>query len=172
MKRAVTVAILIAVFFVLQSTVMPVVELAGITPNLLIILVASTGYFRGKTGGLITGFFCGLLNDLFFSPMLGFYALVYMCIGYLCGYANREFFGFDFKLPILLTAVADLLYGLVVYWCLFMMRGRMNFLFYFRKVILPELVYTCVAALLVYRLLYLINARLDKEEKRRDHYFV
>ena len=77
MKRAITVGILIFVCFLLQSSVFTRLELGGITPNLLIVLTASFGFMRGEKSGLIIGFICGLLMDIFFAEYMGLYALVY-----------------------------------------------------------------------------------------------
>ncbi len=171
MKRGITLAILIFTFFILQSTVVQGIRLGGVVPNLTVILVTSTAFFRGKTTGLLTGFFCGLFSDFFFGDILGFYAVTYMCIGYLCGFATREFYDFDLKLPLLLIAASDLAYGMIVYWCLFMMRSRMNVSFYLLRIILPEVIYTTVAAVVVYRILYLINEKLTADETKRGGYF-
>ena len=78
MKRAVITGLLALLFFLLQSTLANYIEIAGISPNLLIILIVSVAFFSGKTAGMLTGFFCGLLVDLFFSDILGFYSMVYM----------------------------------------------------------------------------------------------
>lgn len=172
MKRGIVYAILIFVFFILQSTAVQAISLGGVVPNLLIILVVSLAFFRGKKTGLLVGFFCGLLNDLFFGDMIGFYAMIYMMIGYLCGFLSKEFYEFDLRLPLLLIAASDLVYSVVVYWCLFMMRSRMHFTFYLSKIILPELVFTVLASVIVYRVLFLINEALTLDEKRRDSYFV
>ena len=158
-------------FFILQSTVVYSLSLNGVSPNLIVILVVSMAFFRGKTTGLLTGFFCGLLNDFFFGDILGFYAMLYMCIGYLCGFASKEFYDFNLKLPLVLIAGADLIYSFVVYWCFFVMRSRMNLWFYMDRIILPELIYTTAAAIVVYRILFLINEKLTTDEKRRDGYF-
>ena len=172
MKRGIVFAILIFLFFILQSTAVQAIAVGGSVPNLPVILVVSVAFFRGKKTGLLTGFFYGLLNDFFFGDILGFYAMTYMFIGYVCGFFSKEFYEFDLRLPLLLIAASDLVYCMVVYWCLFMMRSRMNFLFYFTKIILPELIFTVAAAIIVYRILYLINEALTLDEKRGDSYFV
>ena len=81
MKRGIITAILILVCFLLQCTVFQSLSFGGIVPNLLIVLTASFGFMRGEKTGLLIGFFCGLLVDIFFGSTIGFYALVYMYIG-------------------------------------------------------------------------------------------
>lgn len=172
MKRGIVYSILIFTVFIIQSTAIHGISLGGIVPNLMLILVVSLGFFRGKTTGLLVGFFCGILNDLFLGDILGFYALVYMCLGYFCGFANKEFYEYDLKLPLVLIGTADITYSLIVYWFLFMMRSRMNFIFYLTKIILPELIYTVGIAIVFYSILFFVNEKLTMDEKRRDGYFV
>ncbi len=172
MKRGFVFAILIFITFIIQSTIVHGFSLGGIVPNLMLILVVALGFFRGKTTGLLVGFFCGFLNDLFLGDILGFYAMVYMCLGYFCGFANKEFYSYNLKLPLVLIAGADVTYSMIVYWFLFMMRRRMNFTFYLTKIIIPELIYTVAVAIAFYSILYFINEKLTLDEKRRDGYFV
>ena len=78
MRRKQTMAILILVSIILQSTVCQMISIASIKPNLLIILTVSFGLMRGKKSGMLTGFFCGLLTDIFFNSIIGFNALIYL----------------------------------------------------------------------------------------------
>lgn len=71
MKRKVTVAIIIIVCFLLQTTVFQALSFASISPNLLIVVVSAFGFMRGKKEGLFIGFFSGFLIDLFFGNVLG-----------------------------------------------------------------------------------------------------
>ena len=63
---------------------------------------------RGKKEGMYIGFACGLLLDIFGSGILGFYALLYMYIGYINGCFRKMFYPEDLKLPMLLIAGSDL----------------------------------------------------------------
>jgi rod shape-determining protein MreD len=153
--------------FVLQGTVFRHLAFAGIVPNLLIVVTAALGFMRSDTTGLIVGFCCGLLVDIFFGDVIGFYALTYMYIGFLNGKLHGVFYPEDLKLPLLLILVSDLLYGLFAYLLLFMMRSRLNFEFYFANVIFPEMIYTIFAALVLYPLiLALHNALAGGKQKR------
>ena len=134
MLRKVCVAILIILCFLLQSTVFKGLAFAGIVPNLLVILTASFGFMRGENEGLIIGFFSGLLCDIFFGDVLGFYAMILMYIGYLNGKFNRIFYPEDIKLPLGLIIVSDISYSMTCYILLFLLQGKFNFPFYFINV--------------------------------------
>ena len=115
MKRQVVVTVIIMICFLLQTTVFKALSFASISPNLLIVAVSSFGFMRGKREGLFIGFFSGLLIDLFFGYVLGFYALLYMYVGYVNGFFRSIFFPEDIKLPMLLISGSDLACNLCIY---------------------------------------------------------
>lgn len=168
MKRKFTMAILILVSILLQSTVCQMISIASIKPNLLIILTVSFGLMRGRKEGMMTGFFCGLLTDIFFESVIGFNALIYLWVGYFSGYFYRIFYDDDIKTPLFLISVSDLAYGIIQYGFMFLLRGRIHFFYYLGRVILPEVVYTLILTILCYRILYNINQQLSSTDLKRS----
>ena len=61
MRRKIVLFIIVTICFLLQSTVFSALSIAGISPNLLIIVVSAMGLMRGRKEGMWIGFFCGLL---------------------------------------------------------------------------------------------------------------
>ena len=164
MLRKLCVALLIILCFVLQSTVFRSLAFAGIVPNLLVILTASFGFMRGENEGLLIGFFSGLLCDIFFGDVLGFYALILMFIGFLNGKFNRIFYPEDIKLPLGLIIVSDISYSMTCYILLFLMQGKFNFPFYLVNVIIPEAVYTILVTCILYPIILKLNEWLEALE--------
>ena len=164
MLRKITVTAFIIICFILQCSVFNSLAFAGIVPNLMIVLTSSFGFMRGESEGLVIGFFCGLLSDIFFGSFLGFYALLMMYIGYLNGKFSKIFYPEDIKLPIALIIISDLSYGIICYVLTFMLRGRFQFSYYFTHIILPEALYTIVITLLLYPVILKVNERLEKRE--------
>ena len=76
------------------------------------------------------------------------------------------------KMPVLLIAFSDLVYDLVVYLFQFFLRGRISLFFYLRRIIIPEVIYTALITLVVYRLLLALNHKLEKAEQRSVGSFV
>mgnify|MGYP000051991110 CR=1 FL=1 len=77
MKRRVITVLIIVVCFLLECTVFQKIAFASITPNLLIVITSAFGFMCGKKEGMFVGFLSGLLVDIFFSELIGFYALVF-----------------------------------------------------------------------------------------------
>ena len=172
MKNKIVLFITIIVCFLLQCTVIDYISIGSITPNLPLILCVAMGLMRGRKVGLWTGFFSGLFIDLFYGSLFGFYALIYMLIGYGNGFFQRVFYDEDIKLPLALIAGSEFLYGMVIYVLLFMLKSDFHFLNYLRHVIMPELVYTILVTLVLYQIILHINRRLEEEEKRSASRFV
>ena len=168
MKRKIVIALMIIVCFLLQSTLFQSLSLASISPNLLIILTSAYGFMKGKKEGMAVGFFCGLLEDIFFGRLLGMHALIYMYIGYANGYFNQIFYGEDIKLPMALISASELAYGLGTYLIMFLMRSRFDFFYYLKRIILPELLYTISVTLFVYRIIYMIDQKLEKKKDLKE----
>lgn len=172
MKRKIVVTLLVFICFLLQSTVFHALAFGNIVPNLMIVLTASFGFMRGEKSGLLIGFFSGFFIDIFFGEVLGFYALLYMYIGYTNGKFNRIFYPEDIKLPMILITVSDLFYGIICYILLFLMRAKFNIGYYFVHIILPEIVYTTFITIFLYPVILKINQRLESSEQRSAKKFV
>lgn len=172
MRRKITVFLIIAVCYLLQSTVFQALSFASISPNLMIVVVSAFGFMRGKKEGLWIGFFTGLLLDIFTGNILGFYALLYMYVGYFNGFFHKMFYPEDIKLPMLLIAVSDFSCSLIIYFLLFLFRGKFDILYYLLNIMIPELVYTMVVTIFLYFIILKINQKLETIEKRSAVKFV
>ena len=90
-----------------------------------------------------------------------------MYIGYLNGLVQKHFYPEDIKLPMLMIAMSDLVANVFTYFVMFLFRGRFDFGYYFRAIIIPELVYTMVITIFLYFMLLKINQKIEAYEKRR-----
>lgn len=172
MLRKITVTLLIVFSFLLETAVFGQMSLAGVVPKITIILTASFGFMRGEEDGMIIGFFCGLLCDIFFGDVLGFYALILTFIGFFNGKFSRIFYPEDIRLPLGLIIISDLSYGVICYCLMFLLRGRFAFPFYFTSVILPEALYTIVVSVVFYPFVLKLNQLLELFERKRAQKFV
>ena len=171
-KRPVITIIIITVCFLLQCTVFQKLSFASISPNLLIIVTASFGVMRGRKEGMWIGFLCGIITDIFFGDLIGFYALFYTILGYANGFFKRIFYPEDIKLPLILIGASDFLLGNAVCVLMFIMRSKFHYWYYMGNIIIPELIYTILVTLVLYQIILKINQKLESEEKRSASKFV
>ena len=164
--------IFVILSFILQTTLFRVIDFGGVTPNLLIIFTVSTGFIKGDKPGLLSGFFCGLLVDIFFGSYIGFFALIYMYIGFLVGKLHDIFFTQNLAIPIFLIGLSDFVFGFVCYVLMFLFRTKFNIGYYMNTVIIPELVYTALVSIFYYPFILWINNAIDEREIRSAKKFV
>lgn len=167
MRKVIMCLLVLATFF-LQTVVCPAISIASIKPNLPIVLLVSFGFMRGKKEGLLSGFFLGFLFDIFYGSFLGYYSLIYMTIGYISGMFHHLFFDFEIKLPLLITFICELLYGMFTCFVSFILRGKFHFVFYLKRLILPEMLYTLAIVLVFYRAFHWIDSSLESRERKRS----
>ena len=166
MYRKITMVLLILISYLIQSTLIRILPMGGVAPNLLIILRSSFGFMRGKKDGMFIGFISGLIIDVLFGKIFGFYALIYMLIGYLNGFFASIFYPEDVKLPMFLITSSELVYCFMIYVFRFLIQGKLRFGYYFVHVILPEIVYTIFVTIIVYKIILNINEWLEDLERR------
>ncbi|MCR5502846.1 MAG: rod shape-determining protein MreD [Lachnospiraceae bacterium] len=172
MKHVIPAIFILITGFVLQTALFSRISFGGIVPNILVLLAAAYGFMYGDKAGLFMGFFGGLMADVFFGSFLGLNAVILMYIGYLNGKFNRFYYEEDIKLPLVLIVVSDLAYGGLYYFVMFLLRGRFDLKYYFMKIMLPELVYTVLVALVYYPLLLLLYRILHAPKNGGDISFV
>ena len=171
-RRFVITAVIVILCYLLQCTVFPYLELASVRPNLMLIVTAAFGFLRGPKTGMWIGFFSGLFMDIQFGSVLGLYAWIYLLIGSVNGIIGERYFEEDVKLPLLLIAGSEFVYGLVIYFLMFLLRSEFDFFYYLMHVIIPELIYTVGVTVLMYQWILWINKKLEAEEKRSAGKFV
>ncbi len=166
LKRILVIMLVIYVCYLLQTSIFSRYRLAGVSPNVLICVVSTYGFMKGRRYGILVGFFTGLLLDIFSGALFGMYALFYMYIGLLNGLFKKQFFGDDLRLPLFLIGTSDLIYGIVSYFVLFTSKAKPHFSYHLLNVILPEMVYTLVVSIFVYYIILHLNNLMEKLEKK------
>ncbi len=166
MRRKIIEFLIVFIAFILQCTVFKAVNMGGISPNLLIIVTAAFGFIKGQREGMYVGFIAGIFTDILFgNGMIGLYALIYSFLGYLNGLFSRIFYPEDIKLPIFLIVISDFLFTFICYILTFLLRSRLDLPFYLLHVMIPEMVYTALVTLILYRFLLGIEKGIEEKEE-------
>ncbi len=162
-RKKVASILVILVAVLLQTTVFQKLALADVVPNFLLVVTVSYAYLRGRTSGILVGLLCGLILDMGYGSVIGLYALAFITIGFLVGFCQKFFFRENMILPAILITVSDLFYGIYYYITEFLVRAKTHFGFYFAHIILPEVIYTAVVGILVYRLIVALDSALSQK---------
>ena len=164
--------ILVIVGFILQTTIFRALDFGDIAPNIMMVIVASTGFMKGDKPGLLVGFFSGLLIDIFFGNYLGFFALIYMYIGFIMGKLHAIFFSQNLAIPIVFITISDFIFGFICYVLMFLFRNKYDIGYYMVTIVIPEMVYTAIVAIFLYPIILRINTSIDEKEQRSAKKFV
>ncbi|MFG6368294.1 MAG: rod shape-determining protein MreD [Lachnospiraceae bacterium] len=165
MKRNIILFLVMLCGFVLQTTLFQTLSFGGISPNILIIITVSYAFMYGGKCGMVVGFLCGLLMDIFYGNVLGFYALVYLYIGAANGVFHSIFYQDDIKLPLVLILVSDFVYTFICYVLLYLLRRRFDILYYLKYIMIPEVVYTIFVTVFIYPMILFLNRTIDDVER-------
>lgn len=109
---AAKVALVMFVAAVLQVTILAPIELAGGTPDLLLVTLVAVALLRGAIVGAAAGFFGGLLADTATLETLGLTSLVLTVAGYWIGRYGETSGRARSHAPLLPVIVVTALYAL------------------------------------------------------------
>lgn len=117
--RTVALGLLLVTGIVLQTSLFPALQLGGVRPDLLLLVVLAVALHDGALPGLRVGFAAGLLTDLLVAQApVGLATLVFTGVGYVIGVARPYLAPGSFTAPILLAFVSGALatggYGVLV----------------------------------------------------------
>ena len=154
--------------FIIQTGIFSRFELAGVTPNLILVLTSLCGFMLGAKFGMITGFVGGMVLDFFSGGSFGTFSLMYLYIGFINGSLSSIYYGDDIKLPVFLVGASDFLYGMVIYGINYLMKGRGDTAYYISNVIMPEVVYTMLVSMVMYFPVKRLLGWVSQPEKGRN----
>ena len=156
LKKIIVIICSILLFFLLyflQSNVFSWFHIAGIKPNLFIILILYMGLFIGKGFGFTMGATWGILLDILSGRIIGINGIMLGIIGWLGGYLDKKF-SKDSKLTIILMIVgATILFELGICILQGMFLGSNISIPYFLRTIIIESIYNIILFIIFYPIL-------------------
>jgi len=146
----------------LQSTVIPVLSIGGVRPDLVLVVVVSAALTAGRETGLICGVFGGLLQDLLSVGPFGYNTLSKMLLGFLVGLYERKVNQGSLLLPLLAVAAATV--GAAVLTVVFLLAyGQERLIASLLVQVLPATAYHILLAVPVHFLIvWLIRSQTKK----------
>lgn len=133
-------------FFALlaQLTLAEWINILGIQPDFITLLVIYIGYREGKVYGIVFGFLLGLLQDMTAaSAFVGLSSLIKSILGFSAGFLHGKF---NVMNPIFLYLLVALfiLFDQVLYYGIYYAASPLRFGALMQHFILPSFVYTTV----------------------------
>lgn len=148
--RSLVLLALVALTLLLQTTVFAFFQVAGVKPDLILMLVVFNGFLQGSREGAFLGFLAGLMQDAFTGSYIGLNALTKMLAGYLVGLAEGRLYKESAILAAVMTFLASVVSQLVYYVLLFYLQVLVSPQGAFFQVIIPTAIYTTLLVPLTY----------------------
>lgn len=140
-------------FLILQVSILPLVEVRGIRPDLLLIAIVFFSLRLGPTRGLVLGLITGFLKDCLGNGLFGGYAFCFALLGLIVGYNGKVLYRESPYTQVVVTFLASCLAYFLYYLLVKLYQAMPPMTDSFRWVILPASIYTAVVCLPVFFLL-------------------
>ena len=118
MKKAVSILLMFVAFLIiyfLQVNFFTWFNIAGVMPNLFILLIMVIGLFAGKYAGISTGVVAGLFLDIFISKKIGVTAITLGLVGFIGALLDKNFSKDSRITLVLMVTILTLLYETLNY---------------------------------------------------------
>ncbi len=155
--------LLLGVIIILQSTVLENVAIAGIKPDLVMLVVVLGSFFRGTRTGAFLGFTGGIVEDLFSGNYIGLNALAKMAAGYLAGAAGGRLYRENIPIATVVTFFTSLAGLMANYLLLLYLNITIDPLHALFSVALPVAAYTALLVPFVFRSIFRYIQVLSRE---------
>lgn len=155
----------ILIIYFLQSDFFTWFNIAGIMPNLFVIIVLFIGLFASKTMGTIYGIVIGLILDLLFSRSIGIQAVSLGLIGFLAGIFDKNF-SKDSRMTIMLMVLSStVIVEILNYLFKYMFEGINVEIFNFLKILLIEIIFNLLLTVILYPVIRKFGYDIENEYK-------
>lgn len=145
-------------------------NIAGIQPNLFIILALFIGLYMGKTYGLAIGIIMGLLLDLYIAKMIGTNFLIMGLSGFLGGIYDKNFSKETLITLMLIVAGTTILCETIVYMMqLIFLRVELTIL-KFIYIVLIEAIYNVILIIILNPLIQKIGNSIEENFKKEKQF--
>ena len=168
MKKSIINIILLITFIIiyfLQVNFFSWFNLAGVKPNLFVVLAFTIGLFAGKSKGMTFGAIMGICLDFFLGKNIGLTAIMLGLVGFLGGYLDNKFSKDSRFTMIIMIIIVTLIYEIGIYvFNHFINNVNINGLLLIR-IMISEIFYNIILTIILYPLILKLGYKLEKTYK-------
>lgn len=177
MKKAIAIAILIITFFIIyffQVNFFSWFTIAGIKPNLFIMLTLFVSLFAGIKVGIPFGIISGLYLDFIIGKNIGTFTIMHGVIGIIGGYFDKNF-SKDSRITIMLMVIGTTCIYEIGYYILQVIEFSINVeIIRFITILLIEIIYNTILTIILYPIIQKLGYKIEdifKGQKILTRYF-
>lgn len=146
-----------------QVSLLPAIEVAGVWPDLTLVIVVAWTLLRGVRSALIWALVAGLWLDLISSGPFGMYTLGLVAATLVAGLGGRTILRSHLLLAIGMVAAATVVQNLIQLLLLWLTGATIILQDALLRLTLPEVAYNMIAMAIVYPLLAWVNRATQRE---------
>ena len=157
--------IIFIIIYLLQATFFTSFTIAGVMPNIFVILVLYIGLYMGRSKGIIYGIIYGMLIDIWIGKNIGITSICLALIGFIGGIFDKNF-SKDSRITILLMGIiSTIIYEIVLYGIRYITIGINFEILEFIKILAIEVIYNVLIVLILYPLIKITGYEIESEIK-------
>lgn len=150
-------------FYFLQSNFFIWFNIAGIMPNLFVILIMLIGLFMKKKIGFVFGIIFGILLDLFVGAKVGINAISLAVVGLVAEILDKNF-AKDSRITVMfLTSILTLLAETITYILQILFCGVNVQVLGFIKIIIIEIIYNAILMAIIYPAFLTFGTKIEND---------
>lgn len=166
-KIFINIAIIIIFIFtyIIQSNFFTSFKIAGVMPNLFIILMVYIGLFMGRNSGIILGVIFGILIDIFIGKHIGITSIMLAVIGIIASIFDKNF-SKDNRITIMaMVGISTAIYEIGFYILSYMVFNINIEVIAFIKILFIEIIYNIILTIVLYPIVQLTGYDIEEEFK-------
>ena len=153
------------IIYLLQSTFFTNFTIAGVMPNIFVILVLYIGLYAGVSKGIIFGIIFGIFIDIWIGKNIGITSICLAIIGILGGMFDKNF-SKDSRITILLMVVScTIIYEIAISILQYIVLNTNIEILEFIKILLIEVIYNILITIILYPLIKNTGYEIENEIK-------
>ena len=171
MKKFFSIIGLILTFFIiyfLQANFFTWFHIAGVKPNLFVVLVLFIGLFMSNKLGFIFGLLCGIYIDLVIGKAVGISGAMLGIVGLLGEYLDKSFSKDSRVTMILMVAGSSAIYEIGQYIFQILKWNTSIEILPFIKTLLIEVIFNVVLVIILYSLIQKAGTSLERLFKNKS----
>ncbi len=153
------------IIYFLHSNLFVWFKIAGVMPNLFVILVLFIGLYAHKYMGVIYGIVFGLLLDFFIGKKIGVTAIMLGIVGLVGVLFDKNFSKENRITLIVMVMITTVIFEIGEYLINYFVIRQPFELIPFIQVLLVECIYNAIITIILYPLMQISGNKIEKEYK-------
>ena len=153
------------IIYLLQVNFFSWFNLAGVRPNLFVILSLTIGLFSGRSMGTTFGIIFGVSLDFFIGKSIGISGIMLGAIGFLGGYLDKSFSKDSRITMIMMISLSTIIYELGLYIFNYFINNSQIGVIYLISTLLIEMIFNTIITIIIYPIIMKFGYKIEENFK-------